>query len=187
MKTGLFFGSFNPLHNGHLAIALFFIEQTEIEQIWFIPSPHNPLKKASELLPFSERIEMCELALAKYDKLSVCNIEASLPQPSYTIVSLNALTELYTEHDFVIILGSDSIDGFEQWKDYITILEKYKIFVYPRKKHYSLPEHFTQYQITLFHTPVFEVSSSLVRDCIKEGKDFSHMVPEIIFEFLRLK
>lgn len=132
MKTGLFFGSFNPIHNGHMVIANYFAEFSDLKQVWFVVSPHNPLKPAGSLLNDFQRLQLVELAIGDYRKMKVSKIEFGLPKPSYTINTLTHLQEKFPQHEFVLIMGSDNLHTFHKWKNYEQILEYFSIYIYPR-------------------------------------------------------
>lgn len=187
MKTGLFFGSFNPVHIGHMALASYLVEYTDLEQLWFVVSPHNPLKEKENLLSDQMRLEMMKLAINNDPRFTVCDIEFKLPRPSYTIDTLSHLSEKYPAHEFIILMGADGLSSFQQWKDHEQIIRKYHRFIYPRhndeKTDYGLHEN-----ITLIEgAPRFEISSSFIRKAIQEGKDIRHFVPEKVYEFILKK
>ena len=132
LRIGLFFGSFNPVHIGHLAIANYLVEFGNIDQLWFVVSPHNPHKKKENLLHDYDRLEMMQIAIRNEHRFRVCDVEFRLPKPSYTIDTLTHLSEKYPDHSFSIIMGSDNIVNFHRWKNYDQILKNYGILVYPR-------------------------------------------------------
>jgi nicotinate-nucleotide adenylyltransferase len=181
--TGLFFGSFNPIHQGHLMIANYMVEYTDIHQVWFIVSPHNPLKEKSSLLEDYHRLAMANIALEGDSRFRASNIEFHLPQPSYTIDTLTYLTEKYPEKEFALICGSDNLPTFSKWKNYEAILNQYHLYIYPRPKIEAssfddhLHVHFTQ-------APLIEISSSFIRQGIKEGKNLRQFLPEKVWKYL---
>ncbi|HET6991926.1 MAG TPA: nicotinate (nicotinamide) nucleotide adenylyltransferase, partial [Bacteroidia bacterium] len=132
MKIGLFFGSFNPIHVGHLILANYMLEFTELERIWFVITPHNPLKEKKTLLNDNHRLQMVRLAIGENTKMKASTIEFKLPQPSYTVNTLAHLADKFPDHEFSLIMGADNLNSFHKWKNYEFILEHYKIFVYPR-------------------------------------------------------
>ena len=147
MKTGLFFGSFNPIHQGHLDIANYMVEFTDLDEIWFIVSPHNPLKERDTLLSGFHRLEMVRIAVEENSKikktpveLQHADIEFDLPQPSYTINTLKYIKEKFTDKEFTLIIGSDNLSQFDKWKDYEQIIENYELYVYPRRAPLQLPQ-----------------------------------------------
>ena len=132
MKTGLFFGSFNPIHNGHMLLANYMLSFTDLERLWFVVSPHNPLKEKSSLLANNHRLELVKLAIGVNNKMKASNIEFKLTQPSYTVNTLAHLQEKFPQNTFVLIMGSDNLQSFHKWKNYEHILEHYELYVYPR-------------------------------------------------------
>lgn len=182
-KTGLFFGSFNPIHQGHLMIANYMVEFTDISQVWFIVSPHNPLKEKTSLLADHHRLAMANIAVEDDPRFRASNIEFHLPQPSYTIDTLTYLAEKYPEKEFVLICGSDNLPSFSKWKNYEELLTRYHLYIYPRQKTEPSPfdghphVHFTQ-------APLIEVSSSFIRQSIKEGMNLRQFLPEKVWKYL---
>ncbi len=185
MKIGLYFGSFNPIHIGHLVIANHFAEYTDLDQVWFVVTPHNPFKKKSSLLDNYQRLEMVHLATKAYDKLKPCDIEFNLPQPSYTINTLTYIQEKYPDHEFGLIMGEDNLTHFHKWKNYQLILEHHDIYVYPRitqeKKETPFHDH---NKIHFIKAPVMELSSTFIRQSIKDGKFVRPMLPEPVWNYL---
>ncbi|WP_034059224.1 nicotinate (nicotinamide) nucleotide adenylyltransferase, partial [Lacinutrix jangbogonensis] len=143
MNIGLYFGSFNPIHIGHLIIANQLVENSDLDQIWFVVTPHNPFKKKSTLLDNFQRLEMVYLATKDYNKLKESNIEFNLPQPNYTINTLTYLQEKHPEHQFSLIMGEDNLKSFHKWKNYEVILENHNIYVYPRISKGTIDTQFT--------------------------------------------
>src|SRR5579863_9384801 len=170
-KVGLFFGSFNPIHIGHLVIAEYMVEFTPLEQIWFVVSPRNPLKKKETLLNETHRIRMVRLAIEYDIRFKASSVEFNLPRPSYTINTLAYLNEKYPKVEFSLILGLDNVTTLHKWKNYETLLKNYKIYVYPRvysgNKSPALVSHPS---ISLTEAPIMEVSSTFIRNAISEGK-----------------
>jgi nicotinate-nucleotide adenylyltransferase len=183
MKIGLFFGSFNPVHIGHMAIATFFVEFTDIEELWFVVSPHNPLKEKASLLADHHRLEMVELAIGDDPRFRASNIEFRMPRPSYTIDTLTFLREKHPSDEFVLIMGSDSLPTFHKWKNYREIIRFYPRYIYPRqgtgeeeiKKHPGC---------TVVKAPLIEISSSFIRNALKEKKDMHHFMPSGVYDFI---
>lgn len=184
MKIGLFFGSFNPIHIGHLVLANYMLEFTELERIWFVISPHNPLKEKKTLLKDIHRLQMVRLAIGEHTKMKASNIEFKLPQPSYTVNTLAHITDKYPGDEFALIMGSDNLDSFQKWKNYEYILEHHKLYVYPRpgsdggtlKTHPSVK--FTD-------APLLEISSSFLREAIKNKKDVRFFFTEAVWNYLK--
>ncbi|MBN2215260.1 MAG: nicotinate-nucleotide adenylyltransferase [Bacteroidales bacterium] len=183
MNIGLYFGSFNPVHLGHLAIANFMVEFTDIDQLWFIISPHNPLKKKETLLNDFERYDMVEMAIGKDDRFRVSDIEFRQPKPSYTIDTLTYLQEQFPRHVFSLIIGSDNLPTFDQWKNYDLIEKNYKRYVYPRRGFENIDPH-RYVNAEMVKAPVIEISSSFIRKAIREGKDIRHFLPEKVYEYI---
>lgn len=186
MKIGLFFGSFNPIHTGHLIIANYMANYTTLEQVWFVVSPHNPLKEKNTLANDYARLHLVQLAIEDNHKLRASNVEFSLPKPSYTIDTLTYLKEKYPQHTFTLIMGGDNIETITKWKNYEVILRDYDIFVFKRPK-FSLPETINAKNISIIeNTPLMEISATFIRDCIKQGKSIQYLVhDDVIKEIYR--
>jgi nicotinate-nucleotide adenylyltransferase len=179
MTIGLYFGSFNPIHIGHLIIASFVANNTEIQQVWLVVSPQNPLKKSSTLLNEYHRLNLVQLAIAEDSQLKASNIEFKLPRPSYTIDTLTYLNEKYPEHQFQIILGSDSFQNISKWKNYEQLLKNYSFLVYSRPG-FEVVTHLKNVQV--LNAPLLEISSTLLRQAIKDGRSIRYLVPESVRE-----
>ncbi|WP_336067703.1 nicotinate (nicotinamide) nucleotide adenylyltransferase [Mesoflavibacter sp. CH_XMU1404-2] len=185
MKIGLYFGSFNPIHVGHLIIANQLVENSDLDQIWFVVTPHNPFKKKSTLLDNYQRLEMVYLATKDYDTLKESDIEFNLPQPNYTVNTLVHLTEKYPKHEFALIMGEDNLKSFHKWKNYQTILEYHSIYVYPRISEGKVDTQFNNHpKITRVDAPIIELSSTLIRNAIKDGKNVKPLLPEHVWAYL---
>ena len=184
MKTGLFFGSFNPIHIGHLAIANYMAEFRDIEKVWFVVSPHNPLKEKKTLLANNHRLRMVREAIGEYPKFKASDIEFKLPQPSYTINTLAYLKEKYPKTEFALIMGSDNLQTFDKWKNYKKILKNHKIYVYPRQN--ADGGNFKNHpQIKFVPAPMMEISAKFIRRSIKAQKDISGMLPENVHKHIQ--
>lgn len=183
MKTGLFFGSFNPVHNGHMVIANFFTEFSDLNQVWFVVSPHNPLKPAGSLLNDFQRLQLVELAIGDYRKMKASKIEFGLPKPSYTINTLTHLQEKYPQHEFVLIMGSDNLHTFHKWKNYEQILEYYSIYIYPRPG-FDGGDFKSHPKVKFIEAPLMEISSTFIRNAIKSKKDVRFMMPEKVADYI---
>ncbi|MEN8250526.1 MAG: nicotinate (nicotinamide) nucleotide adenylyltransferase [Bacteroidota bacterium] len=183
-KTGLYFGSFNPVHIGHLAIANFIIEFTNLEQLWFVVSPHNPLKEKKSLLKDYHRLEMVRLAIEGDDRFRASDIEFKLPTPSYTIDTLAYLEEKYPDREFQLVMGADGLRTFHKWKHADLITQKYHRLIYPRP---GIDPNLIAAtpNATLVEAPLMEISSSFIRKAIKEGKDVLHLVPAKAYTYMR--
>ena len=185
IKTGLFFGSFNPVHIGHLAIANYILEYSEIQQLWFVVSPQNPLKEKKTLLADYHRLELTRLAIQEDDRFAVSDIEFGLPQPSYTIDTLTYLKEKHPNRTFFLLMGADGLLNFHQWKNAKIIEENYQRLVYPRPG-ISMNEIKNHKNIQILQeAPLMEVSSSFIRKAIKEGRDIRHFLPENTYKYLK--
>ena len=184
LKVGLYFGSYNPIHIGHLAIANYMVEYTGIDQLWFVVSPQNPLKKKSNLLNDYQRLEMVNLAIKGDDRFRASNIEFRLPKPSYTIDTLAYLKDQHPGYQFKILMGSDNLENFHKWKNYETILENYGVIVYPRPGFDSKKVQPHKNITIAKNAPLMEISSSFIRNAIEEGKDVRHFIPQKSWEYL---
>jgi nicotinate-nucleotide adenylyltransferase len=182
MKIGLFFGSFNPVHIGHLAIANYILEYTSIQQLWFVISPRNPLKPKQILLAEYHRRTLMELAIDREPRFHVSDVEFAMPKPSYTIDTLTLLKEKHPSHSFVIIMGADGLLAFNQWKDYQRIEENYLRYVYPRPGYRVNPADHRN--ITLVNAPRIEISSSFIREALINRKNIRFFLPEKVFDFI---
>ncbi len=181
MKTGLFFGSFNPIHTGHLIIAEHMINFGDIDQLWFVVSPQSPFKKKQSLLGEYDRLFLVQTAIEDNIKLRASNIEFSLPKPSYTIDTLTHIKEKFPSNDFVLIMGSDNLVNFHKWKNYELILKDHEIYVYNRPDEMN-SELFDHDNVTLFSAPMLNISSSYIRNCIKEGSSIKYIVPDKVID-----
>ena len=183
MKIGLFFGSFNPVHCGHMVIAGYFSEFTDLDQVWFIVSPHNPLKQKDTLLQDYHRMTLVKIAIGDNRKLKASDIEFKLARPSFTIHTLAHLSEKFPSYKFVLILGSDNLQSFHKWKNYEQILEQFELYVYPRKD-LSGGELATHPKVKIIAAPVMEISSTFIREAIKNKKNIRYMLPEKVWEYI---
>lgn len=186
MKSiGLFFGSFNPIHLGHTNLAEYIFRFSGVDEIWFVVSPKNPLKEQNELIDEHLRLKMINLATADKDYLQVSDVEFNMPVPSYTVNTLKVLSEKYPEDDFILLIGSDNMQIFDQWKDYQSILEDYSVVVYPREgyPYEDYEEIYPEMQI-LEEAPLFEISSTEIRQMIAEKKDASQWLHPDVNQFI---
>ena len=183
MKIGLFFGSFNPFHIGHKVVGSYIAEFTDLDQVWFVVSPQNPLKNKKTLLDQNHRVQIIRRDIEDNDSLFVSEIELSLPIPSYTINTLVNLKEKYSNYSFSIIMGADNVKTLSKWKNYKEILEDYKIYVYPRCNcNFRLEHHNIVY---LSDVPMMGVSAMFIRKSIKEGKDISSLIPHKAWSYIK--
>lgn len=185
-KTGLFFGSFNPIHTGHLIIASYMANFTDLDEVWLVVSPQNPLKNKKGLGNMYDRLEMARLAIEPAEQLKVSDIEFSLPQPSYTIDTLAYLQEKHPAKEFVLIMGADNLASLKKWKNYQVLLKNYPIYVYPRPGS-DVTEWINHPSITLTETPQMEISSTFIRQALKDSKNIQFLVPENVIAFMDSK
>lgn len=182
-KTGLLFGSFNPIHVGHLMIASYMVEYTDLDQVWFVVSPHNPLKDKSTLLADHHRLFMVNLAIEDDRRFKSSNIEFKLPKPSYTIDTLTYLHEKYPTREFIPIIGSDNLATFRKWKNWEVLADLYHFYVYPRPD--AAGSEFDQHPSFQFvKAPMITISSSFIRQGIKEGRKLQYFVPDKVWNYI---
>jgi len=186
MKIGLYFGSFNPIHNGHLAIAQFLMQQSLFEQIWMVVSPNNPLKNKNDLAPENDRLNMVKLAIQDIPYLHACDIEFSLPSPSYTIETLNELEKQYPNDEFSLILGADNIENFHKWKHYEEILKRYILYVYPRSGK-TFEKNIEHPHIVYLEARLLPVSATEIRRVLRQKKAVAEYLPEAVVEYIERK
>ncbi|NDC30694.1 MAG: nicotinate-nucleotide adenylyltransferase [Bacteroidetes bacterium] len=187
MRIGLFFGSFNPIHSGHLLIANYMVDFTDMDKIWFVISPQNPFKVNDDLLDEKQRLNLLKLAIEDDTRFEACDIEFSLDRPSYTIHTLSHLSNLYPEHTFVPIIGGDNLQSFHKWKDYEKILDKHELYVYRRAGFHENPLLANHPKIKLFDVPLLNISSTYIREILHASKSIHYLVPEKArLEILRL-
>lgn len=176
-KTGIYSGSFNPIHIGHLALANWLCEFEGLEEVWFVITPQNPLKKRDELMDDSLRLEMARTAIGEYPRFKICDIEFQLPKPSYTIDTLQALSGKFPERDFYFIMGADNWQLFPRWKEYRRILETYNLLIYPRPGfEVNIPDSYPNVKVV--NAPILEISSTFIREAYRAGKDIRFFLPE---------
>ena len=185
MKVGLYFGTFNPIHVGHLTIANHLAEHSDLDQIWFVVTPLSPFKKKSSLLDNYHRLEMVYQATKDYDKLKPSDIEFGLKEPNYTIDTLTYLFEKHPDYDFSLIMGEDNLKSFHKWKNYELILENHSIYVYPRISEGKIDTQFNDHpKIIKVDAPIMEISSTFIRKEIKGGKNVRPMLPENVWQLI---
>lgn len=183
-KVGIYSGSFNPIHHGHVMLANYLVEFSELDELWFVVTPQNPLKKKEDLLDDDERLKMVQLAVGDDPRFFVSDIEMHLPTPSYTINTLTALSELYPDCEFVFICGMDSLQNLKNWREYQRILDNYELLVFPREG-YDGGELVNSPSVKILKTPIVEVSSTFIRNCVREGRDVRHFMPEKAFLYMK--
>lgn len=195
MKIGLYFGTFNPIHIGHLIIANHVAENSDLDQVWMVVTPHNPLKNKQTLLDDYQRLNLVFLATEDYPKIKPSDIEFKLTQPNYTVNTLAHLQDKYPQHEFSLIMGEDNLKSFHKWKNYEFILENHDIYVYPRitselkvnhKEELSKPNsiHINNPKIHRIDAPVVEISSTFIRENIKNNKNVRPLLPEKVWEYI---
>jgi len=185
MKVGLYFGTFNPIHIGHLIIANHMAEFSGLDQIWLVVTPHNPFKTKNTLLDDYKRLEMVFQATENYPKLRPSDVEFRLPQPNYTVNTLAHLQEKYPAYEFSLIMGEDNLNSLHKWKNYDVILERHEIYVYPRISGDAInPQLKVHPKIHRIDAPVVEISSTFIRDSIKAGKNVRAMLPEAVWHYV---
>lgn len=185
MKIGLYFGTFNPIHIGHLIIANHLAEHSELDQIWLVVTPHNPHKIKSSLLEDYHRLQMVHLATEDYPKIKPSDIEFKLPQPNYTINTLTHLTEKYPQHHFSLIMGEDNLASLHKWKNHEVLLQNHEIFVYPRLQVQEInPEYLQHPKIHWVDAPVMEISATFIRENIKNNKNCQPLLPQKVWEYV---
>lgn len=179
-KTGLFFGSFNPIHNGHLSIAKNLVELSDLEEIWFVVSPQNPLKKKNGLLPDYQRLALVKLAIEEYSFLKACDIEFTMPRPSYTIDTLTVLAKKYPDRQFILVMGSDGLEKFAYWKNHELITRQFTRYIYPRPgTPPSLLHNIPNGRI--IEAPRMDISSTIIRESLAKGENVSSFLPSKVY------
>jgi nicotinate-nucleotide adenylyltransferase len=184
LKIGLFFGSFNPVHNGHLIIANYICETTGLDKVWLVVSPQNPLKQKETLLKDYDRLHLINLAIENNPNLQSSNIEFKLPKPSYTIDTLTYLNEKYPQHQFTLIMGSDNLVTIHKWKNYELLINNYPIIVYKRRGFEQHPYPGLS-NIQLLDFPFLDISATFIRDSIKKGISMQYFLPEPVWQYIQ--
>jgi nicotinate-nucleotide adenylyltransferase len=185
MKIGLYFGTFNPIHVGHLIIANHMAEFSDLDEIWFVVTPHNPFKKKNTLLGDTHRFQMVRIATEDYPKLKPSNIEFGMPQPNYTVNTLAHLYEKFPQHHFSLIMGEDNLQSFHKWKNYETIIQNHQLYVYPRvyKNHVKSKFHDHE-KVQFIDAPIVEISSTFIRKGIKDKKNIRPLLPNSVWIYI---
>lgn len=184
MKIGIFGGSFNPIHTGHAIIANYVTQYTDIEQVWLMVSPQNPLKDQQTASYDIHRLAMAELVASKCDNVITSGLEFTLPRPSYTINTLNVLREKFPEHEFVLIVGADNWQNFHKWKDYLAILKSHSILVYPRIGFdIVIPDEYRN-RVSQLGSPIIEISSTFIREQLKDNRNMNFYLPQDVYRYI---
>ena len=183
MKIGLFFGSFNPVHIGHLIIANFMASQTDLNKVWLVVSPQNPLKPKKSLARDHDRLHLVRLGIGDNSKIEASNVEFNLPKPSYTVDTLAFLKDKYPDREFALIMGSDNLATLHLWKNCEFLLANYDIYVY--KRPFADPGEFAGHpRVHLCEAPLLDISATYIRECLRNGKSVRYLVPDAVFEYL---
>ena len=185
-KIGLFFGSFNPIHVGHMIIANIMAENTDLNKVWFVVSPQNPFKKSKGLLHEFDRYDMVKAAIADNYKLEVSDVEFHLPKPSYTIDTLAVISEKNPQHAFKVLIGEDNLINFEKWKNHDQILNQYGLYVYPRPN-VKKSEIRSHGNVKMVEAPLLDISATYIRQCIKSNKSVRYLIPEQVEQMIRMR
>lgn len=185
-KIGLYFGSFNPIHVGHLIIADYFSQQNLFDEVWLVVSPHNPLKDPSDLASVDHRLEMARIATADHPSLKVCDIEIKMPSPSFTVNTMKALQEQYPEVQWSVIIGEDSLVHFDKWKDYQWLMETFSFFVFPRVLSDEDRDIIKSknFPVQMVNAPLIEVSSTSIRQKLRSGTSIKYLVTKVVENYL---
>ncbi|WP_417800437.1 nicotinate (nicotinamide) nucleotide adenylyltransferase [Tenacibaculum sp.] len=184
-NIGLYFGTFNPIHIGHLIIANHLVENSDLDEIWMVVTPHNPFKKKSTLLENHHRLEMVYLATEEYEKIQPSDIEFKLPQPNYTINTLAHISEKFPNYKFSLIMGEDNLKSLHKWKNYEAILEDYNVYVYPRVSKGVVENQFKNHKkIHRVEAPIVQISSTMVRNAIMEEKNCKPLLSDKVWKYI---
>ncbi len=185
MKIGLYFGTFNPIHIGHLIIANHMVENSDMDEVWMVVTPHNPLKKKSTLLDDYQRLELVHLATKDYPKIRPSDIEFKLPQPSYTTHTLAHLNDKFPQHNFSLIMGEDNLKSLHKWKNYEHLMANHTIYVYPRISEELEVHNFRNHEnVHVIDAPIVEISSTFIRENIKANKNIQPMLPAEVWHYI---
>lgn len=185
MKIGLFFGTFNPIHIGHLILANYMAEFSDLDEVWFVITPMSPFKQKSSMLDNIHRMAIANVAVEDYPKLKTSDIEFKLPQPNYTVNTLIHIEEKYPEHQFCLIMGEDNLKGFHKWKNYEIIIKNYQLYVYPRISVGTVESEFLKHpNVHRVQAPIVQISSTFIRKSIKNKKDIRTMLPANVWNYI---
>lgn len=184
-NIGLYFGTFNPIHVGHLIIANHMVENSDLDEVWVVVTPHNPFKKKSSLLDNHHRLDMVYFATQEYDKIKPCDIEFNLPQPNYTITTLTHISEKYPSYKFNLIMGEDNLKSFHKWRNYQAILDDYKLYVYPRISQGIVENQFKEHaKIHRVSAPIIQISSTMIRKGVQDKKNIKPLVSTKVWQYI---
>ncbi|MBT8327095.1 MAG: nicotinate-nucleotide adenylyltransferase [Bacteroidia bacterium] len=186
MKIGLFFGSFNPIHHGHLIIGQYMLDQAKLDEVWYVVSPQNPLKKGKDIMDASHRLKMVDLAVKDNPKFSACDVEFSMPTPSYTAYTLKKLAEMHPKTEFVLIMGTDNLQHLEKWKDHEEILMNYEILAYFREG-FPGGEFAKNQKVRVMKGPMLNISATYIRGLVRMGRSIKYLVPDAIGKYMTTK
>jgi nicotinate-nucleotide adenylyltransferase len=184
MKVGLYFGTFNPIHAGHLIIANHLVEFSELDEVWMVVTPHNPFKKKATLLDNHQRYEMVYQATENYPKIKPSDIEFNLPQPSYTVNTIVHVQEKFPNHEFSLIMGEDNLQTLHKWKNHELLVENHDIYVYPRVFENKKNDRFSYDRVHLIDAPIVEISSTHIRNSIKDNKNVQPLLPNNVWKYI---
>ena len=187
MRVGLFFGSFNPIHIGHLVIADVMADQTDLEQVWFVVSPLNPFKSSSSLLHEFDRLKMVELAIEDNFKFRASDVEFNMPRPSYTADTLAYLSDKYPQNEFKLIIGEDNLVHFHKWKNYESVLENFGLYVYPRPQVEKSKIKVKHDNIRYIDSPMLDISATFIRNSIRNDHSVQYLLPSTVIDYIRFK
>jgi nicotinate-nucleotide adenylyltransferase len=183
-RVGLLFGSFNPIHNGHLILAEYFATRTDLMEVWFVVSPQSPFKQAHDLLPEAQRLRLVKLAIAGNPRLRAEDLEFSLPRPSYTSTTLDTLRQRHPTIDFVLLMGADNLPGLPRWQDAPRLLAETAVYVYPRPGT-VLPESSTFPKVQVVAAPLLDISATFIRESLRAGYSIRYLVPDAVAETIQ--
>ncbi len=183
IEIGLYFGSFNPVHKGHISLADYITKHSSIQEVWFIVSPQNPFKMASELADSEHRLQMLQLSISSYKNLKVCDIELNLPTPSYTYKTLRELRAKYPNNHFSVIMGADNLPFLHRWKNADEILNQHSFIIYPRPG-YTIDSKYIKENIETIDAPIFDYDSTSIREKIKLGESFDEVIPQGAYNYI---
>lgn len=187
-RIGLYFGSFNPIHRGHLIVASHMVEHTDLDEVWLVISPHNPFKSKSTLASDYDRLEMAHIAIEGYDRLRACDVEFRMEKPSYTCDTLLKLSEKYPHYRFCLIMGADSLIGFERWKNHEFLLKYFSFYIYPRPGYDTHSDLFAAADvIVVTDAPQVEISATAIRDDLRKGYSVKALVPDGVLDYIEKK